>query len=460
MPNPFGVALIIVIITTIIISRSSLQLFRNFLILEFIFSIFKLNYGYFFKLGGTEIQYGEIILALVFSSAALHLGVSKINRPTLFHSAVLVLVTITGIIGVWLVPADVSVIGFNNYGGWDGYLRGELTNMAPVTFSMQSLLMLARVCFFVIVLVAAKSVLTRKDWLQIFELLVLVAKVMIIFGLFEILIRFALNYDLNLLLNQIFGRGISTGGALTRLQGLSREPSHYALALFNMMILFMLRMKIRNKFGNEIIWLGLILLIGTLASTFSFFIAVLSALLLFSMINSTTAGKVHVGNLAIYSLGLLLAVAGFLFYSWSMSSGLMLRIIEAGVQAQNGLTGAYVIGEDYGSEASRIIGMIESFNSYLARPFFGLGLGTTYCVSGIISILSNVGLLGLIIWFRLLTVHYFPLSNFFLAVGLFLPITVTNDLGALYDTAYLALIPLLFIATGHYRVKVQSIIQE
>jgi hypothetical protein len=230
------------------------------------------------------------------------------------------------------------------------------------------------------------------------------------------------------------------------LQGLSREPSHYALALFNMMILLMVRIKVRKRYGKDIIWLGLILLIGSLANTFSFFVAALSALLLFSTMNATNAGKLNISYLVVYGMGATLAVLGFLIYSWSQNSNLSLRIIEAGIQAQNGISGSYVIGEDYGSEASRIIGMVESFSSYLARPIIGLGLGTTYCVSGIVSILSNIGLLGLVVWIRLLTVHYFRLPNLLTTVGIFLPILVTNDLGALYDTAYLAIIPFIFLA--------------
>lgn len=447
MLNPFGFGLMFIIIGTVIVSRTSSELFKNFLKLELTFSIFKLNYGYFFKLGGSEIQYGDIVLALLFLSALLHLSVSRLHRESAVGSIILILVVVSGIIGVWFFPANVSVIGFDSYGGWDGYLRGELTNMAPVSFSMQSILMLLRVFFFVVVLVAIKSTLTETDWIRSLEIFTIFAKALIVYGLLEILIRYIMNFDLNDLLNQFFGRGVSTGGGQTRLQGLSREPSHYALALFNMMILFMVRMRVRKQSGNDAIWLCLIVLIGSLANTFSFFVVGLSAVLLFSALSATNLGKVNFTYLFVYGLAALFALLLFLIYSWTQNSGLSMRIIEAGIQAQNGINGSYVIGEDYGSEASRIIGMIESFNSYLARPIIGLGLGTTYCVSGFISILSNIGFLGLVVWLRLLTVSYFKLPNPLTTLCVFLPILVTNDLGALYDTAYLAIIPLIFLAS-------------
>lgn len=312
--------------------------------------------------------------------------------------------------------------------------------------------MLIRACIFVTILVIAKSLLVKQDWIEILHVLILFAKILILFGLIEIIFRYVLNVDLNPILNQFFGRGISTGGGLTRLQGLSREPSHYALALFNMSILFLVLSKMSGNVIRNLFWFLSILLIGSLANSFSFFVCILSFLILLTTINSIQADKFSVLSFSFYTLVAGVFVFAFLLYSWFENSNLIARIFESGIQAQKSFTGSYVIGIDYGSEASRIIGMVESFRSYLARPIFGLGIGTTYCVSGIVSILANIGLLGLIIWVRLLTVHYYRLSNFFILLGLFSPVLVTNDLGALYDTSYLALIPLLHFATktSHY----------
>jgi hypothetical protein len=398
-------------------------------------------------LGASEIQYGDIVLGLTFTSAVVHISGAQVHKGVLFCSSLLILSILLGILSLINYPPDVMVIGFNNSGGWDAYLRGELSNLMPVSYSFQSILMLLRVCFFTTILIVAKSVFSFKDWMRVLDLLTFIAKILVIFGFLEIFIRLIFNFDLNLILNDFFGRGISTGGGISRLQGLSREPSMYALVLFNMMILFLVSIKVEKNSSRDIFWIFCILFIGAMANSFSFLVSIFSFLILVSAITSSGKGTFRLMKFYLFGITTGTFILIFLTISWWESTYLFQRIIESITQAQNGISRTYVIGVDYGSEASRIIGMLESFRSFLARPILGLGLGTTYCVSGFVSILANIGLLGLIIWIRLLTVHYYRLPNILLVVGLFSPILVTNDLGVLYDTAYLALVPLIFLVT-------------
>jgi hypothetical protein len=111
------------------------------------------------------------------------------------------------------------------------------------------------------------------------------------------------------------------------------------------------------------------------------------------------------------------------------------------------VNGTYTLGDDYSSEAVRLISSTETFKATLSRPIFGLGIGTAYSVSGIISILSNIGFLGLYIWYRLLTTEYYKTKNKILIIIILTPIIFTGDMYSLYDTSYLLLIPLIAIAT-------------
>jgi len=122
------------------------------------------------------------------------------------------------------------------------------------------------------------------------------------------------------------------------------------------------------------------------------------------------------------------------------------RFIEVFSQVEKGVYGTYVLGVDYSSEASRLIGTIESFKSYLSSPWIGLGIGTTYCVSGLVSILANTGLLGLVFWVRIIVWHYCKQKSVLLGFSALLPIAVTGSIDTMYDTSYLVLIPLLNMA--------------
>ncbi|MDC1532084.1 hypothetical protein N8473_05230 [Amylibacter sp.] len=403
-------------------------------------------------LGDAEIQYGDIILGITFCAAIWNLNSFNVNSKLQLNCFYLFGIVGLGIANLFFNPADVMTINFSS--SWDLYLRGITDEMTYVSFSMQSILMYIRVCFFIAIILAAKSFLNTLDWMHVLRFLTNIAKILVIFGIFEIFIKYIIGYDLNEFLQLIFGRGIATGGDETRLQGISREPSIYALALFNMIILFIINIKLKIKIQETLIWLILTIAIGALASSFSFYLVMFSASAMIVGVYSTNIGKVNIkrfGLIIITSIVVIFMI-GIIFLFWN--SYFLYRVSDALTQMSLAFTRTYIIGLDFSSSASRLIGIFESFMSYTARPFLGLGIGTTYCVSGIVSILANIGLIGFIVWIRVLTVHYYRL-NLLLIISLMLPVTLTNDLSTLYDTAYVALIPLLFIAVnGRSKINV------
>ena len=53
---------------------------------------------------------------------------------------------------------------------------------------------------------------------------------------------------------------------------------------------------------------------------------------------------------------------------------------------------------DFNSETVRIYSSIEMIKIFFMRPLFGAGLGTTYGFSSLFSLLSNFGLIGIIVY--------------------------------------------------------------
>lgn len=443
--NPFGYILIFIVIMAIFnsfLSRSA-SLFLTFLKFELIFSFFKFNYGYFFYIGNSEIQYGEIFIGLLAIIGFWNIYFIKIKKNLLFNGLFLLFVILMGIFVLILFPSNAETINFNTAGGWDGYLRGKFFNMQPVSFSMQSILMLIRIICFIVVLVAAKSLLKKQDWFSVLNFLLFFSKLFIIFAFVEYILRFYLTIDLNEYFNFFFGRGISTGADIERLQGFSREPSYYALAIYNVSLLFFLNLQITKNLYSNISWIVAITFIGISSGAFSY-LWVFSCLFIFVTFFTIFNFNLSARRLLVFfNLSLFIVVPVITLYALnSNSSG---RIIEAALQLQKSILGTYVIGMDASSEASRFIGIVESFKSYLDRPLIGLGIGTTYCTSGIISILANTGLIGLILWIRLLITQYFKI-RFIIGMSLFLPILITNDFGSFYDFAYISIIPLIYYA--------------
>ena len=408
MINPFGYIFILIICFVFFRSRTSKELFINFLKFELLYSIFKLNYGFFIYIGDSEIQYGDIVLGVTFVTAMIRISFIELNRRLLISCFYLFCIIGTGILILRFNPADVQTIEIDS--SCDLYLRG--VTYSDVKMECPPVTILSEAASITRYLKGANKSIIDVDFS---------GRIIGIKG------KCSYEFDADI--------------------GDRTEPSYYALALFNIIILFIVNIKLRNRPNEKLMWLIITVLIGLNASAYSFYLVIVSSITLAIGIFSTSVGRVNIKR---FSLILILGMF-FLFmfgtFSLTMNSYILYRTIDALKQISQASAGTYTIGVDFGSVASRLIGIIESFKSYTVRPIIGLGLGTVYCLSGLVSILANIGLIGFIIWIRLLTVSYFKL-NLLLTISLLSPILLTNDLSSLYDTAYIAIIPFLFLAVN------------
>ena len=245
MISPFGF-IFIGLIMAMVSSADLKKIFYRFFLLEVIFSVFRLNYGYFINIGSSEILYNEILLgALFILSLLVILHANKLNRTLFFSAMLLLAIVFLGVLQLYLNPATVMTVGFN--GSWDLYFRGIDGQMQYISFGLQSILMLIRVVIFIVILLAVATIFTKSKWLEVLNLLTKVSKIIVLYGLFEIVIKFFFDIDTNDYLISLFGKGVSTGGDVNRLQGLSREPSYYASALFNIMVIFLIQMRLHQE---------------------------------------------------------------------------------------------------------------------------------------------------------------------------------------------------------------------
>lgn len=454
MLSPFGLLLILVSFGILFASTSPKSLFLNFFKLELLFSFFKFNYGFFIKTPTLELQNGDIAIAFIAILSAIFLIQVKVHFRLFLATVFLFLTVCASIIFLLIFPSDASVIGFN-VPAWDSFLRGYQGSYKPPEFTLQSILFLIRVCAFLTVLILAWSIFSRYDWISIFQFLIFASKVFLIIGFCEFIIKFGFGINVTDSFDVLLGRGVSTGTSSARLQGLSREPSYYALAIYNVTLLLLVSRRISFMGPVSNVWPALAIIIGAGSASFSFLWVGCSLALVLLVIEIkseefVSSTQIRYGNrshwrlLSISLIAVIGAVAGSIFY--------LDRLAEVFYQINNALNSSYVIGVDFSSEASRLIGMFESLSAFFSRPIFGLGLGTVYCVSGLVSILSNVGIAGFLCWFILLsrTVYKLPV---FVTACLLLPILFTNDLSSFYDFAYISVIPLLYFGVTCSKVQ-------
>lgn len=411
---PFSYVLIgIIIIIFYRNSKNIKDLLKELLILELVFACGRINYGSFITVNGIEFEYNDIVLGvLFFVSVIIFASGFNVKRDLLFYSFALLVVIIIGMILCQQFPAEVNVVDYDH--SWDRYFRGDESQLTRVHFSTQGYLQLIRIIIFIVLLNIAGSILDFQDWKDILKTVLNFLKINIVYAILEAIMKWLLHIDSQHYLYLIFGHGRATGGSFERLQGLCREPAYFALGLFNFVLLSFLYNRINDKPMIDI-WCILGIILGTISGSFTFVICLFALILLyFKLFNNELSDR----QASIYSICSFLILLGsvyvifsapFLNFASRSSIESLNRIAESVKQFKNGLSGTYIIGQDISSETVRLVGAIITIKASLARPFFGLGIGSTYCVSGIISISSNVGFLGLFFWIEVIFSKYINL---------------------------------------------------
>ena len=451
---PFGYILIVWIVYSIYKGKTVQGIFYRIFVTELFFALSRMNYGYFMKIGGSELEYNDVLLGILFVvSIVIFLKNPELPRKTGRLSIIIMFAILVGIIFCIIWPADVKVIDYNH--SWDLYMRGATSEMQPVAYSTQSIMMFFRVIIFLFILNVAYKYYEKEHWISILEDLTIPMRILIAYGIVEMILKFGLSINLNAGLNWIFGRGISTGGGITRLQGISREPSYYALALFNFLVLSLAKLYIRDNKTlrmKNTLWMVVALILGFASSSFSFLICFIGFLLIWMYLrnfNKTSFPKtVSIALFVFIIVTVVLFSNEFINLAINSNITILNRVAESINVIKKTFTNTLVLGGDASSEAARLGGGILSLKAGLSRPLFGLGIGTTYCVTGLICIFANIGIVGLYLWIRLLFSAYGGKIPCLLTVFILVPVLFCNDLYTLYDTSYLLIIPVISVVVG------------
>ena len=94
------------------------------------------------------------------------------------------------------------------------------------------------------------------------------------------------------------------------------------------------------------------------------------------------------------------------------------------------------------SNVARLVSIVETFKDFLNRPVFGLGIGVQMAHDMTVSMLSDFGILGVILWVKMAMCGGIY-DKFFILVGIFLaglPVGYSN--GIAYYISFIILIEL------------------
>ena len=343
--------------------------FIKIITLYFIFLIF-INIGYFVRINEYLVNYFDVIFIYMILMSYVFFGNKiKIKKKLLLFIIFFISIVFFGVFLLVFLPPNFKIIP--RYIG-----TTAITKVYPqLNFEVVKRFIL--IILFSLFIIIFKNVIDNNRWEKIINNLILFSKFYIIFCYFELIGKAIFNSNkLIILSGNIFGKNVSQidflfeRGGRYALQGLTREPSHLAVAIFvSIYILLLSKRKDSEKIFYLILGSFLLFMSGSAAG---FMITFILIIMFFLVMNKPKKIFIY----GIITFGLILFLINYVDFSYYL-----LRVNRV-----------------LGGKESRFITIIDSFQVFLKRPMFGIGIGTMESYGFVSSALSNIGLVGFILW--------------------------------------------------------------
>lgn len=342
----------------------------------------------------------------------------KLDKKFFWLSIILIFSVLLGFVNEMIFPYDGLIIARD----WDAYIAGidskEKIDLNYIYFVTLYLKMI----FYIILTYIIKSEFTIEELLMVGSNVLKYSKFVIVYGFIEYTIKNILDLpDIITTLSKIvLGSDIQTSirGDLYGLVGLTTEPSHFAMCIFNLIILNFILRKVKEKVvcdiyiynKLELILLFILLILTRGFSAYWYFIIIIS--IYFTLKNNMYDLSIKI--LVKYILFFVILLVGIVYIiniviETSAYSNIISRInqiiyllnevdFNSNIEAY-----AYI-----GSSLARFISIHDGFIDFLNRPLLGLGLGVELVHSGIVMLLTDIGLIGI---YFLLKIVLFKINN-------------------------------------------------
>lgn len=404
---------------------SSKEKYLSFLALATIMAI-AMPQGYLLLVGDTEISSLRKLSGLMcFLYGLYYLLTHKIqmSQKLIFRTGLLLGSMIAGIMVALVYPYTEPIIPPLPDYSWDLYTIGECTKIVAPLEIGNALRLYLGVVMFLGVVASVKLICNDDDLLNVLRKVIVYSQPLAYYGIFEfveknILGNLTLTYDINEI---IFGVGESTfthaftkGSDLYVLQGVTKEASHFILSMFVIALSILIWNKIQavrfNKSGISVyhVYLLLLIILMILSGGFSAWWCLFILFFVYLALRYDVYKK-SLRESVPYIAGILLLVVsvagGCLFFFAEELEYAIARtedvVYTVNILASSG-TLAAIGAEGEVSTFSRLTSIFDVTASFVDRPLLGLGIGFQFALAALPTMLSDLGVVGLILWFRLL----------------------------------------------------------
>ena len=429
----------IIIELHILNQRNKKKILCDLLVL-LIFVSTNIGMGYFFSVGNSDISYYPAVLYFtIFVCLFFSFYDHKISKRMFNAYLFLIMILIVNYFGGLFFPHK----GYFIVSSWDKFTQGDTTVIGMDALSLRLGLYAATIGV-LFILIAAQKKLTKYDWMYILHHEVRLSKVVLVMGWIE---WFIVNIFRTRVITDLFIKifGISENqqnalyqrGMFIAAQGVTKEVSEYVTGLFYVCIFMLLYDEFyKNKTKNtKWFWLGcLLILVNSSLSGVIYLVLLLSLKLIFT--NSWISNKTErVIILCVAIMAIFIAFIALLqnYQIFLSSNNYIVKRIGRALQQFSAIFMNSQAELLTGSEASRFTGMSYLLQMLKYRWLLGYGLGVLSCMSGIVTMVAGIGILGAIAWFNCvfkLTITYkndYKYKILFAVFVLILPNLILND---------------------------------
>lgn len=378
-------ALVILLILLYVIAR-----FRNLnrlqLSIWYILVFFSIitDSGYFIRIGSFDIKFSDALLLMLLLTSFLNykqrkLGITALTTGVMFCFSITI-----GILNLIINPLKET---------YAMPLTGAIL-YKQIEYSSEVFQRLLSTLFFVLALLFAGD-LIKKNVRQTKKLIVYSTLLISLIGLFEFAIKIGSGRPLVQEITATFfgvtsaqNLALFTRAGHYTLQGLMKEPYHYAYSFIPGLFLIALNnVSVSKKMCVLVSILSIFVLIFSLS--FAGF-GVIVAFLVLTIIRLIKESKRTKGFFVV------VIVVACLIISFPL---LMLFLNELSIgQYYYSRAVSLLTGEQVGSEGVRQLTISNAFQIFLKRPLFGSGIGTNSAYGFLPSVLSNIGIISFILW--------------------------------------------------------------
>lgn len=425
--QPFGIITLIVLIYSFINKK------MNYVYLILGYTIFveinKIS-GYFLKFNSFELGYSDFLQVTLL--IALLPKLKKINRKQLNSFLFLLITCSIGALFTFIFRPNILIMDTYN-SSWDELLFFKTSVKTIISINFHTVMILTRIFIWGLIGLEIKE--TKIDNLT--DIIIGLTKLHIIFALFEFITKtiFKTNIATDFR-NFFFGLGEATYSDLSTrgfgsgysIYGFTREPSHFSEVAY----LFILILILSNTYKKNIKWIMLALLLMIASTSFASVMYLISLIIIFMLTLKLRINKKNLKKFLFFFAVTLIVTLNIInnkYYS--------VRVNEF-FTAIRGIKDGFITNNEITSSKVRLYSIYDSLNLVKVRPLFGVGIGTTSCYSGLVSILTNVGIIGFLFWvnfcFKSMNTKKLEMNYAIKTVILiFIPEIFIGELGIMYS---------------------------